>query len=683
MFTKILIANRGEIACRVIKTARKMGIKTVAVYSEADREARHVQLADESVCIGPPPSRESYLMADKIIVACKQTGAQAVHPGYGFLSENEAFARRVEEEGIVFIGPKHYSIAAMGDKIASKKLAREAGVNCIPGVNEAIQTPEEAVKIAQGIGYPVMIKASAGGGGKGLRVAFNDKEAFEGFTSCRNEARNSFGDDRVFIEKFVEEPRHIEIQLIGDSQGHCIYLNERECSIQRRHQKVIEEAPSPFISDATRKAMGEQAVALARAVRYESAGTVEFVVGKDQRFYFLEMNTRLQVEHPVTESITGLDLVELMIRVAAGEALPLTQEQVRRDGWAIECRINAEDPFRNFLPSTGRLVRFQPPVETMFAAGESDGFHGVRVDTGVQDGGEIPMFYDSMIAKLIVHGKDRLDAIAKMREALNGFVIRGVSSNIPFQAALLAHPKFVSGDFNTGFIAEQYAGGFKAEDVPHDDPGFLAALAAYANRKYRYRATGISGQMEGHEMEVGEDFVVIALGPDGTSEQTAVTVTDFDGHTGACRVTVGNQRYQLVSRARFGEIRITGTVNGSPFTAQVERGFGKNPLAIRVAHNGTRLEALVLSPRAARMHALMPYKAPPDMSRFVLSPMPGLLVDVAVQPGQKVQAGERVAVIEAMKMENVLFAVADGVVGKILANKGESLSVDQPIVEFT
>jgi len=459
MFTKILIANRGEIACRVIATAQKMGIKTVAVYSEADKEARHVQLADEAVLIGPAASRESYLVADKIIAAAKATGAQAIHPGYGFLSENAEFSKRCEEEGIAFIGPRHFSIAAMGDKIESKKLAGAAGVNCIPGVNDAIETAEKAVEIAQSIGYPVMIKASAGGGGKGLRVAFNDKEAFEGFTSCRNEARNSFGDDRVFIEKFVEEPRHIEIQVLGDSHGNVIYLNERECSIQRRHQKVVEEAPSPFISEATRKAMGEQAVQLAKAVKYQSAGTVEFVVGKDQSFYFLEMNTRLQVEHPVTEAITGLDLVEQMIRVAAGEKLTLTQADVKRNGWAIECRINAEDPFRNFLPSTGRLVRFQTPKQTMFQGNTAD-LLGVRVDTGVQDGGEIPMFYDSMIAKLIVHGKDRNDAIAKMREALNAFVIRGISSNIPFQAALLAHPKFKSGEFNTGFIAEHYAQGF-------------------------------------------------------------------------------------------------------------------------------------------------------------------------------------------------------------------------------
>ena len=681
MFTKILIANRGEIACRVILTARKMGIKTVAVYSDADKDARHVELADEAVNIGPAPSRESYLLADKIIAACKQTGAQAVHPGYGFLSENSGFAKQVEEEGIIFIGPKHHSIAAMGDKIESKKLAGAAGVNCIPGVNDAIETAEKAVEIAQSIGYPVMIKASAGGGGKGLRVAFNDKEAFEGFTSCRNEARNSFGDDRVFIEKFVEEPRHIEIQLLGDSHGNVVYLNERECSIQRRHQKVIEEAPSPFISDETRKAMGEQAVQLAKAVNYQSAGTVEFVVGKDQSFYFLEMNTRLQVEHPVTECITGLDLVELMIRVAAGEKLPITQADVKREGWAIECRINAEDPFRGFLPSTGRLVRFQPPKATMFAS-DTEQWLGVRVDTGVQDGGEIPMYYDSMIAKLIVHGKDRNDAIAKMREALNSFVIRGVSSNIPFQAALLAHPKFVAGDFNTGFIAENYANGFRADDVPHDDPDFLVALAAYVNRRIRSRAAGISGQLPGHGVTVGEDFVIIGLGLEGENTPQKASVRDFQVGSGSSAVETNGKRYEICSGWHLGGARISGSVNGQPFAAQVERGVGGNPLALRINHNGTRLDALVLSPRAAELHALMPYKAPPDMSRFVLSPMPGLLVEVAVQVGQKVQAGERIAVIEAMKMENVLFATADGVVGKVLANKGESLSVDQPIVEF-
>ncbi len=681
MFKKILIANRGEIACRVIATARKMGIQTVAVYSEADKEARHVQLADEAVLLGPAPSRESYLVADKIIAACKATGAQAVHPGYGFLSENEGFAKRCEEEGIVFIGPKHFSIAAMGDKIASKKLANEAKVNTIPGYNDPIDSGDQAVEIAKGIGYPVMIKASAGGGGKGLRVAFNDKEAKEGFESCRNEARNSFGDDRVFIEKFVEEPRHIEIQVLGDSHGHVIYLNERECSIQRRHQKVIEEAPSPFISDATRKAMGEQAVALAKAVQYQSAGTVEFVVGKDQSFYFLEMNTRLQVEHPVTECITGLDLVEWMIRIAAGEKLSLQQADVKRNGWAIECRINAEDPFRNFLPSTGRLVRLQTPEQTMFQS-NTEQLMGVRVDTGVQEGGEIPMFYDSMIAKLIVHGTDRNDAIEKMKSALNSFVIRGISSNIPFQAALLAHPQFVAGDFNTGFIAEHYGQGFFAEDVPHDDANFLVALAAYVRRKSRQRAATISGQLRGYDVKVGESYVVIALDAKGQHQHHAVTIEDSGDIVGKACIRVEGKAYEIDSHSRLNDICIQGTVNGQAFSAQVERGTGKNPLALVVQHNGRRMEALVVSPRMAELHRLMPFKAPPDMSRFVISPMPGLLVQVNVQPGQVVQAGERVAVIEAMKMENVLFAARDGVVKQVMANVGESLTVDQLIVEF-
>ena len=684
MFKKILIANRGEIACRVIKTARKMGIATVAVYSEADKDARHVELADEAVLLGPAPSRESYLVADRIIAAAKATGAEAIHPGYGFLSENEDFARRVEEEGLVFIGPKHYSIAAMGDKIASKKLALEAGVSTIPGWNDAIDSPERAVEIARGIGYPVMIKASAGGGGKGLRVAFNDKEAHEGFASCRNEARNSFGDDRVFIEKFVESPRHIEIQVLGDAHGHVVYLHERECSIQRRHQKVIEEAPSPFISEATRKAMGEQAVALAKAVKYQSAGTVEFVVGKDQGFYFLEMNTRLQVEHPVTECITGLDLVELMIRVAAGEALPFTQAEIKRDGWAIECRINAEDPFRNFLPSTGRLVRFVPPPTTMEAAAPER--LGVRVDTGVQEGGEIPMYYDSMIAKLIVHGTDRLDAIAKMREALNGFVIRGIGSNIPFQAALLAHPRFVAGDFTTGFIAEHYGKGFSSADVPHDDPLFLVALAGFVRRKARERSAGISGQLAGHGVKNLPDLVVVVLGKDGAHRHHPVRIDEFDAGSGHAEVLVGTdgeaRRYAIDSTSPLGSLLMQGRCNGQPFTAQVERGGAKNPLAIRVMHDGTQIDTLVLLPRAAELFKLMPHKAPPDLSRFLLSPMPGLLVDLAVQPGQKVLAGERLAVIEAMKMENILVAATDGTVGELLAKKGESLAVDQPILSF-
>ena len=680
MFTKILIANRGEIACRVIATAKRMGISTVAVYSEADKNARHVALADESVCIGPAASRESYLLGDVIISAAKKTGAQAIHPGYGFLSENEEFARRCEENSIIFIGPKHEAIAAMGDKIASKKLAALAKVNTIPGVNEAIESSEKAVEIAKGIGYPVMIKASAGGGGKGLRVAFNDKEAHEGFTSCRNEARNSFGDDRVFIEKFVEEPRHIEIQLLGDAFGNVLYLNERECSIQRRHQKVIEEAPSPFISDETRQAMGEQAVALAKAVKYQSAGTVEFVVGKDQSFYFLEMNTRLQVEHPVTECITGLDLVEWMIRVAAGEKIPFAQSDVRRDGWAIECRINAEDPFRNFLPSTGRLIRFQPPPTSMYQA-DKEHLFGVRVDTGVQEGGEIPIHYDSMIAKLIVHGRDRNDAIAKMRDALNGFVIRGINSNIPFQSALLAHPDFVAGQFNTGFIAEHFSKGFTAESVSHTDADFLIALAAFVRRKSRERAASLSGQLPGYDVKVGQTYTVITLDAKGHHGYTQVEVDDVGGR-GTAVIKVNDKNYAIESHSRLNDIAIEGTVNGQAFIAQVERGSVKNPLVLQIQHHGLRIEALVISPRMADLYRLMPYKPPADMSRFVLSPMPGLLVEVCVNQGQKVQAGERVAVIEAMKMENVLFAAQDGVVKSVQATNGDSLSVDQVIVEF-
>ena len=678
MFTKILIANRGEIACRVMKTARKMGIATVAVYSEADRDSLHVELADESVHIGAAPSRESYLSMDKIIAACKQTGAQAVHPGYGFLSENEEFARRVEEQGIVFIGPKHASIAAMGDKIASKKLAAEAGVNTIPGHNAAIDTAEHAVRIAKDIGYPVMIKASAGGGGKGLRVAHDDSQAFEGYSACRNEARASFGDDRVFIEKFVEQPRHIEIQVLGDAHGHCLYLHERECSIQRRHQKVIEEAPSPFISEATRKAMGEQAVALAKAVNYQSAGTVEFVVGKDQSFYFLEMNTRLQVEHPVTECITGLDLVEQMIRVAAGERLTLKQADIARRGWAMECRINAEDPLRGFLPSTGRLVKFQPPAQTLHAAESMIECGGVRVDTGVTEGGEIPIHYDSMIAKLIVHGLDRADAIARMRQALNAFVIRGISSNIAFQSALLAHPKFRCGDFNTGFIAEQYPSGFSVALAAGDDPRLLLALAAAMHRRGRERAARISGQLPGHELQLGEEFVIVLMG-DAKRRQTPVTVSNGgDSYRVKIGIGIDGKTSTLSFNGPLRDIAVHGVFDGEPFSAQVER-IGLN---LRITHNGMQIEARVLAPRAAELQALMPIKAPPDMSRFLLSPMPGLLVDIAVKAGQTVRAGERLAVIEAMKMENVLLAQQDGVVAKIAAAKGESLAVDQVILEF-
>ena len=676
MLKKILIANRGEIACRVIKTARRMGIATVAVHSDADRDALHVELADEAVAIGPAPSRDSYLSMDKIIAACKQTGADAVHPGYGFLSENEAFARRVEEEGVVFIGPKHAAIAAMGDKIQSKKLAGKAGVSTIPGHNEAIENATLAVEIARKIGYPVMIKASAGGGGKGLRVAWNDTQAEEGFASCRSEAKASFGDDRVFIEKFVEEPRHIEIQVLGDAHGHCVYLWERECSIQRRHQKVIEEAPSPFLDDRTRKAMGEQAVALAKAVNYQSAGTVEFVVGKDKSFYFLEMNTRLQVEHPVTESITGLDLVEQMIRVASGEKLAFAQADIARKGWAIECRINAEDPVRGFLPSTGRLVVFRPPAQTLVAGEpQAPGTPGVRVDTGVYEGGEIAIHYDSMICKLIACGADRAAAIATMREALNGFVIRGVSSNLAFQAALLGHPRFAAGDFNTGFIAEEFAQGFDPAAIGHRDRDFLLALAAAYERRLLARSAGLTGQLPGHELRLGAQFVVVEAASDGKGRETPVGI-EVDGAD--YRVTIAGRMRRISFASALADVAVHGLVDGVPFRAQIERAG----LGLRVVHDGARVEARVLTPRAAELLALMPFKPPPDLSRFLLSPMPGLLVQVAVEVGQAVRAGERLAVIEAMKMENVVVAAHDGVVERIVARAGDSVAVDEVILEF-
>jgi propionyl-CoA carboxylase alpha chain len=661
MFGKILIANRGEIACRVIKTARRMGIRTVAVYSEADRAARHVRLADEALCIGPPPARASYLVMDNILAACKETGAEAVHPGYGFLSENEEFSRRLEEAGIVFIGPKHYSVAAMGDKIASKKLAREAGVNTIPGYPGPIGTAEQAVGIAREIGYPVMIKASAGGGGKGLRVAWRDSEVPEGFTSCRAEAQGAFGDDRVFVEKFIEEPRHIEIQVLGDAHGNVVHLGERECSIQRRHQKVLEESPSPLLDEANRAAMGAQAVALARTVRYQSAGTVEFVVGKDRRFYFLEMNTRLQVEHPVTEMLTGLDLVELMIRIAAGETLPFTQEAVRRTGWALECRINAEDPARNFLPSTGRLVRYLPPPESEGA---------VRVDTGVYEGGEIPVYYDSIIAKLITHGQTRAEAIARMRDALNAFVIRGISSNIAFQAALVQHPRFVAGDLSTGFLAEEFPKGFHAPNLTHREPVLQAAAAAYARRRYIDRAVRISGQLKGHGRRVGADWVVLMQGRKYPLSLTLVS--------GGADIVHEGKTHTLRTQWRLGDILLRGTWDDQPICLQIER-LG---LKYRVFHSGTQVDAMVMTARAAELLALMPEKPPPDLSQFLLSPMPGLLAELAVTAGQEVRAGETLVVIEAMKMQNIIKAENDCVVGELLAKSGDSLAVDQPILRF-
>jgi len=649
LFDKILIANRGEIACRVIRSCKKLGIKTVAVYSEADADALHVREADEKVFIGPPPAAQSYLLIDKIVEACKQTGAQAVHPGYGFLSEKQEFQKALAKAGITFIGPDAHAIFAMGDKIESKKLAQAAGVSTVPGYLAAIPNADEAVKIANKIGYPVMIKASAGGGGKGMRIAYNDAEAHEGFGSATNEAKASFADDRVFIEKYVEEPRHIEIQLIADGHGNCIYLWERECSIQRRHQKVIEEAPSPFLDAKTRKAMGEQAVALAKAVKYKSAGTVEFIVDKNRKFYFLEMNTRLQVEHPVTELITGLDLVELMIRVAAGEKLPFQQKDVKLNGWAMEARLYAEDPFRNFLPSTGRLVKYrEPPVGP-----------DVRVDSGVYEGGEISMFYDPMIAKLCTHGKTRNAAIGRMRRALDEFYVRGVSHNVPFLAALMAHPRFVSGKLTTNFIAEEFKGGFTTAHLPPRDSAALAAIAAIVDRVGAARLGG------------SQDSRVVMM----NREPVALTVT---GASPDFAIEIEGRKLAIHSTWSPGEPLFHGTVDGQVVAVQLDSvGSGW-----RLIHEGGQAEALVLTPRQAELYALMPVKAAPDTSKFLLSPMPGLLASVAVSEGQEVKAGEALAVVEAMKMENVLRAVQDGTIKTLHAKAGDSLKVDQKIVEF-
>lgn len=659
-FKKILIANRGEIACRVIKSAQSMGIKTVAVYSDADADALHVRMADEAVRIGPAASSESYLVMDNIIDACKKTKAEAVHPGYGFLSENAAFVRKLQRNKIAFIGPKPRAVTAMGDKIESKKLAAKAGVNTIPGYTDAVRDDKQAVKISKEIGYPVMLKASAGGGGKGMRIARSDQEVRDGLRSAVREAISSFGDDRVFIEKFIEDPRHIEIQIMADTHGNVVYLNERECSIQRRHQKVIEEAPSPFIDEETRKAMGEQAVKLSKAVNYCSAGTVEFVVDKDRNFYFLEMNTRLQVEHPVTEYITGLDLVEMMIRVAAGEKLPIEQKDVQLNGWSMESRVYAEDPFRNFMPSIGRLVRYQPP--------EGD---NVRVDTGVDEGGEISMYYDPMIAKLVTYGDTRDDAIAAMRHALDGYVIKGVEHNISFLAALMAHPRFQKGDLTTNFIAEEYPDGFSSEDVPHDDPHVLAAIGVCVHRAYQERAALISGQVPGHERAVSDDWAVVMK--DHTYQARCVTAD------GGFQVAFDDDRKVRVrTNWKLGELLYVSTVDGAAVTVQVER----SGIGYRLTHSGTRADVVVLNPDAAALYALMPEKEVADTSKFLLSPMPGLLVSVSVKDGQTVKAGDELAVVEAMKMENVLRAERDGIISKVQADAGDSLAVDQVILEF-
>ena len=665
MFKKILIANRGEIACRVIKTARKMGIQTVAVYSDADKNALHVRMADEAVHIGPAPANQSYIVIDKIMQAIKDTGAEAVHPGYGFLSENAKFAEALEAAGVAFIGPPVGAIESMGDKITSKKIAQEAGVNTVPGYMGLIEDADEAVKISNEIGYPVMIKASAGGGGKGMRIAWNDQEAREGFQSSKNEAANSFGDDRIFIEKFVTQPRHIEIQVLADTHGNAVYLHERECSIQRRNQKVVEEAPSPFLDEATRKAMGEQSVALAKAVGYASAGTVEFIVDGDRNFYFLEMNTRLQVEHPVTELITGIDLVEQMIRVAAGEKLPMKQEDLKINGWAIENRLYAEDPYRNFLPSIGRLTAYRPPVEGKTATGGI-----VRNDTGVFEGGEISMYYDPMIAKLCTWGETRADAIEEMRVALDTFEVEGIGHNLPFVAAVMDHERFTSGNMTTAFIAEEYPEGFEGVTLPKEALVKLAAAAAAMNRVAEIRRTQVSGRLGNHERRVGTDWVVSLQG-----EEFAVSIdADRDGST----VSIDGQTLRVESDWTPGDSLARLTVGGEPLVVKV----GKITQGFRMRFRGADLKVHVRSPRQAELAKLMPEKLPPDTSKLLLCPMPGLIVKIDVAVGDEVQEGQALCTVEAMKMENILRAERKGVVKSVNAAAGDSLAVDDVIIEF-
>ncbi|MBU2944594.1 acetyl/propionyl/methylcrotonyl-CoA carboxylase subunit alpha [Shimia thalassica] len=680
MFDKILIANRGEIACRVIKTARKMGIKTVAIYSDADKQALHVQMADEAVHIGPPPANQSYIVIDKVMDAIRKTGAQAVHPGYGFLSENSKFAEALAAEGVAFVGPPVGAIEKMGDKITSKKIAKEAGVSTVPGYMGLIEDADEAVKISNEVGYPVMLKASAGGGGKGMRIAWNDEEAREGFQSSKNEAANSFGDDRIFIEKFVTQPRHIEIQVLCDSHGNGIYLGERECSIQRRQQKVVEEAPSPFLDEATRKAMGEQAVALAKAVDYASAGTVEFIVDGDRNFYFLEMNTRLQVEHPVTELITGVDLVEQMIRVANGEPLSISQDDIKLNGWAIENRLYAEDPYRNFLPSIGRLTRYRPPMET--AAGpllENDKWQGdapagamaVRNDTGVYEGGEISMYYDPMIAKLCTWAPTRDEAIEAMRNALDGFEVEGIGHNLPFLAAVMDHPIFISGDMTTAFIEEQYPEGFEGVELPEATLRKIAASAAAMHRVAEIRRTRVSGRMDNHERRVGSKWVVSLQGVDFEmkvkADKKGSTVKFADG-----------TKVRIASDWTPGDKLATISVDKETLVLKV----GKISGGFRIRSRGADLNVHVRTPRQAELAKLMPEKVAPDTSKLLLCPMPGLIVKVDVEVGDTVQEGQALCSVEAMKMENILRAEKTTVVTKINAAAGDSLAVDDVIMEF-
>jgi len=666
MFKRILIANRGEIACRIIKTARRMGIATVAVYSDADKDALHVSMADEAVAIGPPSASESYLSIDKIVAACKAAKAEAVHPGYGFLSERAAFAEALEKAGIVFIGPNAKAIAAMGDKIESKKAAAKAKVSTVPGHLGVIADEKEAVRIADEIGYPVMIKASAGGGGKGMRIAHSKAEVAEGFVRARSEAKSSFGDDRVFIEKFITDPRHVEIQVLGDKHGNVIHLGERECSIQRRNQKVIEEAPSPLLDEATRQKMGAQAVALAKAVGYDSAGTVEFVAGQDRSFYFLEMNTRLQVEHPVTELVTGIDLVEQMIRIAAGEKLAIKQADVKLKGSAVESRVYAEDPYRNFLPSTGRLIKYRPPSE------RSESGVTVRNDTGVYEGGEISLYYDPMVAKLVTHAPTREQAIDAQADALDVFYIDGIRHNIPFLAALMAHPRWRAGILSTGFIAEEFPDGFHPQKPDPKHAQLLAAIAAAADYALGGRKRMISGQMNGKRV-IRESKRVVWLGGDAirleiVREKDVVLV----------RIEGAKEPQHLISHWRPGEGLWRGSVNGASVAVQIRA----IPNGFALSHRGIESNAYVFTEREATYARLMPVREITDSGKQVRCPMPGLVVSIAVKEGQPVRAGETVAVVEAMKMENVLRAEIDGTVKKVHAKPGDSLAVDAVILEF-
>ena len=672
MFKKLLIANRGEIACRIIRSAKRLGITTVAVYSEADRDALHVDLADEAVCIGPAAASQSYLVMDKIIAAAKETGAEAIHPGYGFLSENAAFAKALDKAGIVFVGPNPKAIEAMGDKIESKKLAAKANVSTVPGYLGVVKDAKEAAKIADDIGYPVMIKASAGGGGKGMRVAYSQKEVAEGFASSQSEAKSSFGDDRVFIEKYIEEPRHIEIQVLGDKHGNVIHLGERECSIQRRNQKVIEEAPSPFIDAKTREAMGAQAVALSEAVGYDSAGTVEFIVDKNRNFYFLEMNTRLQVEHPVTELVTGLDLVEEMLKVAAGEKLAVKQKDVKLKGSAIECRIYAEDPARNFLPSTGRLVRFRPPE-----LGTEDGVT-TRLDTGVEEGGEISVYYDPMIAKLVTHAPKRIEAIEQMGRALDAFVIDGFRHNIPFLAVLMRNERWRKGDISTKFIAEEFPDGFHPPVPKGEVRDVLVAVAAGMDHLSNQRRRMITQQMHGEPVRFS-DIRLVQLGEE-------LVRAKVEGRDYPMTVTLGGKgtgeklrQIEVNSSWWFGDQVWEGTIGGEEAAVQVRPILNGAMLTSR----GVEVPVRVFTEREAELIALMPVKEKPDTSKLLLCPMPGLVVSLAVSEGQEVAAGDTLCVVEAMKMENVLKAERDGTVSKILAKPGDSLNVDAIILEFS